>query len=78
MERMNRYYLTRLPVAAGLGALLVALGQPWYAGVGAGVIALAFFLWASRGDRYDARRWASEDSAALSAFPPAGLLGRRS
>jgi hypothetical protein len=55
MERMNRYYLTRLPVAAGLGALLVALGQPWYASVAAGVIALAFFFWASRGARYVGR-----------------------
>ena len=55
MDQMNRYYLTRLPFAAGLGALLVALGQPWYLGVGVALVALVFFLWAPRGGRYLSR-----------------------
>ena len=52
MGRLGKYYISRVLVSATLGAVLVIAGLPWWAGVLAGGLTLAWFLLAPRTGRY--------------------------
>jgi hypothetical protein len=49
---MSRYYVTRTLVSTAFGCLFGFAVSAWWVGVLAGVIVLAFFVWAPRSGRY--------------------------
>jgi hypothetical protein len=49
---MTAYYVTRTILAIILGGLFALLGAPWWMALLAGVLALAFFIYAPLSGRY--------------------------
>lgn len=87
MTGMSRYYLSRALLSFAFGGIFALTGSPWWMAALAGVVALAFFLWAPHSGRYavhpelgitalrrDERAQAINDKAARSAFVVAMLI----
>ena len=83
---MNRYYASRLLVAALVAALFYATGAAWWVSLLVGAVAIAWFLYAPRSGRYqvepgrgatalqrDERAQWINDKAARNAFVTLGL-----
>lgn len=49
---MTAYYVTRIILAVALGGLFALLGAPWWMALLAGLLALAFFIYAPHSGRY--------------------------
>jgi hypothetical protein len=52
VNKMTAYYITRTVIAIILGGLFALLGAPWWMALLAGVLALAFFIYAPLSGRY--------------------------
>jgi hypothetical protein len=52
---MTWYFVSRAAISIAVGGLFVLAGAPWWMAAGAGVVALAFFIWAPRSGRYAVR-----------------------